>query len=1808
MKRIFVILWAIIIVLKTIPVHAVVTKHVMPFTVTGPGITCGNCHTSQKTLSTLALYNYLCQNCHQPGDANAGSKPFSPGDVSQVFADQHQLLPAGTSKQQTSHRWDGSIINLYAGAQFPILAPMTSISRKSYNQLTCESCHSMHAPDGTNRGSLRMANDQDQMCMDCHRSRAQAAVLDGSHPVNVNYNAAVSAKPTKYKAVPENANPANPTSDLGARLTSAGNVVCSTCHGVHFADSRSSTFDGASSAKGKYSYLNLSTGDGYLLHTDRRGAKVPAGQPDRLNICMNCHAGKMNHNAAGQDIQCTECHGAHMEYDPVDPTNMFGRNIALIRRYVSIGGVAGRVFYRYTGSHREYSNPLGTGICQGCHSVPPPGGKYPAEHSSPSAAVCNTCHSHSNPVGSFSAAYDLTITKAGSGTGSVTTNKRSITWNGSIGTASYLAGTSVNLTATSTGSDVFTSWNGCDSVSGDTNNVCTITMNSVKSVTANFSKPPDFTVTAGSINVVQGKTGVANITLTSLYDFGSPVTFSWGALPSGSSSPSVSPTSVIPTSGGATAVFSLTAGTTSGTINLTATGGGLSKNFSIPVTVTPAPVMPTLTISAPSATVTRSADVAYTVSYSNETNISLNETHITINKTNTASNSGLSVSTSGNPRTVTLSGITGDGTLGISIAANTASNGSGSAAESAPSATFQVDNTAPVVTINRPLNNSSLAAIRFIDGSASDAGTGVSKVELSVADSDNYCYAENGSNISVVTCPGWFTVSGTTAWSVGNALNFNMNLPAAVPPGAFYTIKARAYDAAGNISVESVSVFDKLDKIYKEPTALTMDLSFSSIPNGQTITVGGQLSRVCTSGCSLVNLINRKITITVKKGGAAVGSKATDVYTTTEEGHYSNIQLGPFTDQGSYTIEASFAGATDLQQSPVISKTLTVGKPAGYAIIVEGKLDADLPGIPSHTKSTRRVYKALKERNFSDPNIYWFNQGPVTDPDVLDISGQPVVLKVKDPSPSKQEILDVISGNAPFNAGKSETLADLMKANPAPLYLIMVDHGNQGQFYLGDSEWITPAELDSWLNALNLKLNSTALAEKKIVVIGACYSGSFIPALSKNGRVIVTSASAGEQSYRGGVDGQDHVQSGEYFLDEFFASLKRRSSIHDAFNEAAGKTWLYTRSAFSGTNSAQPFAVASQHPMLDDNGDGIGSTLLSDASGSEGSVSASLYLGMAPDLYTSGTTSSPDPSDLSQVARTIYIPAGSTTLPSPLWAASSSNSEVSSAWVELLSPATPLAGDGGSIQITRPTVRNDMNAVNDCSTGHDGFTTSASSSKTCFDYSGFSGPIFNTPGRYEATYYAINKNTGNPSPSKRTVVYVGLLGNGTPVAPTLVQPDSSGLVPNPVTYDPNPFIIQNYYISPNTRILFQWNPGSDTAPVHAITYKLEVCTDSSFTQNCFVKDEIIEPFYLAGSSAGLQNGTKYYWRVWTVDAYGARKESSPPFSFTTANQNAMPGFIQGVVTRDDTGAGIKGAAVTAGLSSAPPTPDNGAFAFGLSGGSEYTVNATATGYQTRVGIKVNLTSGGTLNTTVPLTPIATCGSSNNGSFDTKPAANLCAANKGTASIVSDTAPWTWTCTYPYPSADGVSVNCSANINRYPLNIIYAGNGGSGNVNGTDKANGQPVGINCTSSTCPSVSFDYGKVITLTEAPNSQSIFSGWTVNSVPNVNATCDVTMNGTQNVSVKFDIKPSFWQPSWVSPYPTTLTEAFSRAATNSTLMMKAVTITENVVFDQINKTVDLKGGFDAAYSPNPSGYTTIQGSLTIKNGTLRVERVVIK
>jgi autotransporter-associated beta strand protein len=140
-------------------------------------------------------------------------------------------------------------------------------------------------------------------------------------------------------------------------------------------------------------------------------------------------------------------------------------------------------------------------------------------------------------------------------------------------------------------------------------------------------------------------------------------------------------------------------------------------------------VVPEVVISPPSASSTTGDPVTYTITYIDPffASSTLSPGNITLNATGTASGT-VGVSGTGPTRTVTISNITGDGSLGISFASGTASDTLGNLFPAAgPSATVTVDNTGPTVVspasaLPNPVNGTTTAlSVSAADMSASPA-------------------------------------------------------------------------------------------------------------------------------------------------------------------------------------------------------------------------------------------------------------------------------------------------------------------------------------------------------------------------------------------------------------------------------------------------------------------------------------------------------------------------------------------------------------------------------------------------------------------------------------------------------------------------------------------------------------------------------------------------------------------------------------------------------------------------------------------------------------------------------------------------------------------------------------------------------------------------------------------------------------------------------------------------------------------------------------------------------------------------------
>ena len=203
---------------------------------------------------------------------------------------------------------------------------------------------------------------------------------------------------------------------------------------------------------------------------------------------------------------------------------------------------------------------------------------------------------------------------------------------------------------------------------------------------------------------------------------------------------------------------------------------------------------PGVAIGAPSATTTNVGPVAYTVTYSDVFSVSLTQAMVTVNKTGTANAASVAVTGTGTSRTVTLSGVTGNGTLGISIAAGSAADVAGNTAPAAgPSATFTVDNILPTIALGAP----SVSATQSGPVTYAVTYTGANTVTLSSA---NVTLIKTGTANGTVSVTGsgtasrTVTVSGITgegdmsvSIAAGTASDTAGNVAPAAGPSATFT-------------------------------------------------------------------------------------------------------------------------------------------------------------------------------------------------------------------------------------------------------------------------------------------------------------------------------------------------------------------------------------------------------------------------------------------------------------------------------------------------------------------------------------------------------------------------------------------------------------------------------------------------------------------------------------------------------------------------------------------------------------------------------------------------------------------------------------------------------------------------------------------------------------------------------------------------------------------------------------------------------------------------------------------------------------
>ncbi|WP_139366735.1 GLUG motif-containing protein [Trichlorobacter thiogenes] len=178
------------------------------------------------------------------------------------------------------------------------------------------------------------------------------------------------------------------------------------------------------------------------------------------------------------------------------------------------------------------------------------------------------------------------------------------------------------------------------------------------------------------------------------------------------------------------------------------------------------------------------------------------------------------------------------------------------------------------------------------------------------------------------------------------------------------------------------------------------------------------------------------------------------------------------------------------------------------------------------------------------------------------------------------------------------------------------------------------------------------------------------------------------------------------------------------------------------------------------------------------------------------------------------------------------------------------------------------------------------------------------------------------------------------------------------------------------------------------------------------------------------------------------------------------------------------------------------------------------------------------------------------------------------------------------------ISGALNINGYWLTLAISGNG---TVN---SSNGSGLGYACNTATCSAVPFGSGDTVTLT-ATGSNSSFSSWSGDYV-SISNPGSITMNADKAVTATFSPGAATVKIDGDNTPYYSINTALAAPVQDAVVRATATNFTEDVTL-QSSVTVTLKGGYSDATFTDQTGYSTINGSLTISSGTLVVDKVMV-
>jgi len=717
-----------------------------------------------------------------------------------------------------------------------------------------------------------------------------------------------------------------------------------------------------------------------------------------------------------------------------------------------------------------------------------------------------------------------------------------------------------------------------------------------------------------------------------------------------------------------------------------------------------------------------------------------------------------------------------------------------------------------------------------------------------------------------------------------------------------------------------------------------LELFYLGVPQikGQSREIPGRLN-LANRNPGKLDISEMSITATITipaKGETPKRIFTTDPATTDARGNFSiTIPQSTFDVEGTYKITANFPGndnmnSSDFGKETDKEETILVRSTQGYAILVQGAY-ASGEGVKEHGNTIDFVRRSFEGADFS------------TDP------ADPDIRLIPHTTPDAKELL---------RTSIVEWAKTKMINAPAPLYIVLINRGEFDKFHM-HPDILEPADLDLWLDTLQdflaeeaWKTENIAIDQQIITILGMCQSGSFISKLSPlttnqytdtaltNTRIVISAAAPDEFSIRG--PGEADERQGEQFVFLLFQELNQGQSLAKSYTNASGTIRRLSANRTLAVNEPK-FPNPSfpnekgQHPLMDDNGDGIASSILNGTA--DGTLADKIFLAQP----TNAVIALP----IARVSPSVFLDANddiSSFLTEPkgmMWAeVDLEPEEIKRIWAEVkkvnISVEDDKVDSGSSMQ----------HALDLFSEPMDFYAAGPSG-----EFTGFKWPwswdildpnpqnLFYEFGAWQVFFFAESTDpfTGISSPSEIMVYRAS--GGYSPEEFNLLLPEDNGTVDYvPTTLDSSG--------------IFKWERSQSNGG--SVQYVYRLWNDS--VRNILVHEStplIRTHYYL--SPEIVQDNTEYWWDVVAVDAKGNAISSNTLFTFTIDFTNNMPGILFGIVTDKSSGNIITNGHITIN-SNDYPLDEDGYYIASLSSGS-YTVTAHAVNYisSTQVTATVN---------------------------------------------------------------------------------------------------------------------------------------------------------------------------------------------------------------------------------------------------------------